>query len=156
METEIPQHAVDLVKRWEGLHKVKADGLVYPYVCPAGVWTIGYGSTRDAWGLPIRSDTPPMSPQDCETLMLGELRRCVKSALRYSPILSEYPNALGAVASFIFNLGAGRYLASTLRRKINEGQWEEAKEQIVKWVYASGRRLPGLVARRNDEAQYLC
>lgn len=155
METTIPANAIELVKKWEGLHKRKADGLVYPYLCPAGVWTIGYGSTRHFDGSPITTDTAPLSPQSCEELMLLELGRCVRAALRESPSLQENEDALGAIASFIFNLGAGRYKASTLRRKINDGNMDMAQKEITKWVYASGRRLPGLVARRFDESRYL-
>jgi lysozyme len=155
METPIPPNAIELVKKWEGLHKVLNDGLVYPYLCPAGVWTIGYGSTRHFDGSPITEDTPPLSPLVCEKLMLLELEKCVKYALAQSPMLVQYPESLGAIASFIFNLGSGRYRASTLRRVINHGDWPEAQIQIRKWVFAAGRRLPGLVARRNEEAGYL-
>lgn len=152
---EIPPNAVELVKKWEGLHKKKGDGKVYPYLCPAGVWTIGYGSTRHFDGTPIHQHTPPLSPEECEQLMLIELQRCVTYALRYSPQLWFNEEALGAIASFIFNLGAGNYYRSTLRERINEGNWEEASKEIRKWVWGGGRRLPGLIARRREESEYL-
>jgi lysozyme len=152
---EIPSNAIELVKKWEGLHKRKDDGLVYPYVCPAGVWTIGYGSTRDFDGTPIHSASRPRSPEECEQLMLTELGTCVSKALRYSPILAQREEALGAIASFIFNLGAGRYYASTLRKRINEENMGLAKVEILKWVYAGGKRLNGLYLRRTEEASYL-
>jgi lysozyme len=87
--------------------------------------------------------------------MLYELERCVLRALQHSPRLADHPEALGAVASFVFNLGAGAYYRSTLRRKINEGLWEDARKEMKKWVWAGGRRLPGLIARRSEEAEYL-
>jgi lysozyme len=152
---EIPTNAVELVKKWEGLHKVKGDGLVYPYLCPANVWTIGYGSTRELDGTPIRGDSFPRSPEQCEQLMLHELERCVTQAIRISPSLLENEKALGAISSFIFNLGATRYKNSTLRRRINEDNMELAKVEILKWVYAGGKRLAGLYARRSEEASYL-
>lgn len=152
---EIPVSAVELVKKWEGLHKKGTDGLIYPYLCPAQVWTIGFGSTRDFDGKPITKDTKPKTPDECEALMLLELRKCVFSALRYSPVLVDDEEALGAISSFIFNLGAGAYYRSTLRRKINEKDREAARSEIMKWVWAGGRRLPGLVARRNEESKYL-
>jgi lysozyme len=155
METEIPINAVRLVKKWEGLHKKKTDGMVYPYLCPAGVWTIGYGSTRHFDGSPIRKDTPPLSPQDCESLMLLELGKCVRNAVALSPILVQYPETLGAIASFIYNLGISRYRASTLRRMVNIENWPESQTQIRKWVYSNGMRLAGLVARRNEESTFL-
>lgn len=147
--------AIELVKRWEGLHKVKEDGLVYPYLCPAGVWTIGYGSTRHFDGTRITNGTSPLSPEECERLMLLELDRCTVRVLRESPILALYPEACGAITSFVFNLGIGAYRASTLKKKIDEGDFEEAQNQIKRWVWAGGRRLPGLVARREQESQYL-
>ena len=153
----IPDLAVELVKKWEGLHKVdKATGLVHPYVCPAGVWTIGYGSTRLLDGSNVLPSTPPITKEQAEELMKFELEKCVRTALFLSPILQWSQSRLSAISSFIFNLGWPAYRASTLRRKVNEQEWEEAAEQIQRWVFAGGRKLPGLIARRKDEAQYLC
>jgi lysozyme len=152
---EIPNHAIELVKKWEGLHKKGPDGLIYPYLCPAGVWTIGYGSTRLLDGSRVRHDTSPLTPEECEELMLTELGSCVRHAVRLSPGLSVNETALGAISSFIFNLGAGNYARSTLRRRVNEERWDEAATEIKKWVWGGGRRLPGLIARRLDEADYL-
>lgn len=152
---ETPSVAIKLVKKWEGLHKKGKDGLVYPYICPAGVWTLGYGSTRHFDGSPITKDTTPLSPEECEQLMLIELEKCVRQAIRYSPVLVDNEEALGAIASFIFNLGGSSYYRSTLRRKVNERDWKEAQRQIQKWVWGGGRKLPGLVARRKEESSYL-
>lgn len=152
---EIPATAVELVKKWEGLHKVGKDGLIYPYVCPAGYWTIGYGSTRDFAGNSVTSTTGPYTEAQCEELMLRELERCVRYALFMSPILQWNMDRLSAISSFIFNLGPGRYKASTLRKRINEQNYDEARKEIVRWVYAGGRRLAGLYARRKEEASYL-
>lgn len=154
-QTGIPQVGIDLVKRWEGLHKLGSDGLYHPYLCPANVWTIGYGSTRGFDGSPIRKDTKAVTAEEAEQLMLKELRTCVTAALRYSPVLISYEEALGAIASFIFNLGASSYYRSTLRRRINEEDWESAKSEIRKWIWGGGKQLPGLILRRNAEASYL-
>ena len=145
----IPDQALDLVKRFEGLHKVRSDGLVYPYFCPAGVPTIG-------WGTVVPSiNHPPITPEEAERLLTVELEACVREALRMSPILAGQPARLSAIASFIYNLGAGRYYASTLRRRINEQNWEEARKEIRRWVYGGGRKLPGLILRREVEASLL-
>lgn len=144
----IPANAVSLVKKWEGFR-------AKPYLCPANVWTIGYGTTRLPDGTPVGPDTPEVTEAEAEELMRHELERCVRSALFRSPILQWFPERLGAIASFIFNLGPGRYAQSTLRRRINQQDWESAFEEIQRWVYAGGRRLPGLIARRKEEASYL-
>ena len=63
--------------------------------------------------------------------------------------------ALGAIADFAYNLGPTRLAASTLRKRLNEGDMQGAREEIVKWVHAGGRILPGLVKRRRMEANFL-
>ena len=60
---------------------------------------------------------------------------------------------LDAIADFTFNLGAGRLKASTLRRRINNREFELVPQEIRKWVWAGGRKLAGLVARREDEVK---
>lgn len=87
--------------------------------------------------------------------MLWELEACGAKALLYSPVLALRPLSLGAIASFCFNLGTGRYYASTLRRRINQGDWDAAGIEIQRWVYAKGRKLPGLIARRREESELL-
>lgn len=62
---------------------------------------------------------------------------------------------LCAIADFAYNLGLGRLKASTLRRKINDEDWEGAKAELAKWVRGGGRVLPGLVLRRAAEAAIL-
>lgn len=152
---ETPSTAVELVKRWEGLYKQGKDGLVYPYICPAGVWTIGYGSTRHFDGTPIHKDTAPLSQEECEQLMLIELRKCIREAIRHSPVLIGNENALSAISSFIYNLGGTSYYRSTLRRKINDRDWDAARTEIRRWIWGGGRRLPGLIARREEEASFI-
>lgn len=150
----IPDEAVTLVKRFEGLHKLRSDGLVHAYVCPAGVWTIGWGTTRLPDGTPVSKETT-VTPEEAEALMLVELGGCVRAALRMSPVLAAHPAKLAAIASFIYNLGSGRYKASTLRRRINQENWSEAKKEIRRWVWGGGKKLPGLVIRREAEAALL-
>jgi lysozyme len=62
---------------------------------------------------------------------------------------------LAAISSFIYNLGAGAYRGSTLRKRINASDWEGAKEQIIKWNKAGGKVLRGLTKRREAEAALL-
>ena len=44
-EAEDGEKALNLIKKFEGLHRVQPDGMVSAYRCPAGVWTLGFGST---------------------------------------------------------------------------------------------------------------
>jgi lysozyme len=70
-------------------------------------------------------------------------------------LATEPEPRLAAIVDFTFNLGAGRLQTSTLRRRINERDWAAAQTEIRRWVYGGGKVLPGLVARREAEAELL-
>lgn len=133
-----------MVRRFEGLR-------LKPYRCPAGVWTIGYGHT----GPEVTAQSPPITPGFAEALMVEDVGRFVRAALRLSPVLAADANKLAAIADFCFNLGTSRYKASTLRRRVNAQDWDGAADELRKWVWGGGRKLPGLVARRAAEAALL-
>lgn len=135
-----------LVRRFEGLHKVKADGLVHPYICPAGYATQGYGLLVES----MRA--PPITKAEAERRVVVAMPAYIADALRLCPRLwLEQPERLAAIADFTFNLGAGRLRASTLRKRVNAGDWAGAEVELRKWVNGGGRRLPGLVLRREAE-----
>jgi len=148
---DVPRAAVDLAKRFEGFHRVpKADPhRAYPYVCPAGYWTVGYGHLCDP-------KHPPITKAEAEVYLAQDLRAAVSATLRYCPVLATESEArLAAIVDFTFNLGAGRLQASTLRRRINQHDWKSAAGELRRWVYGGGKVLPGLVARRTTEAVLL-
>jgi len=86
-----------------------------------------------------------------DALLLADMNTAATAAMRLCPNLVTRPNSLEAVSDFVFNLGAGRLQASSLRSRINQGEWEFAAREFGKWVLAGGRRLPGLVLRREAE-----
>ena len=139
-----------LIRQFEGLHKLKNDGLVYEYVCPAGVRTIGYGTTR------FPKDVHVITKDQAESWMQEEADQCLRSALKLSPCLNKESNKKqAAIADFIYNLGSGAYKSSTLKKKVDACDWEAAAYQIRKWVWGGGKKLPGLIIRRELEAQLL-
>lgn len=144
--------AVELIKRWEGLHKVGPDGLIYPYLDPIGIPTIGYGFTDRR----IVQSAPHTRPR-MDALLDWYVWTLEAQVIRLSPRLAVPANAdrLAAIVSFVFNLGIGAYERSALRRKIDAGDWASAAKEAKRWIYASGRVLPGLVARRSDEASLI-
>ena len=71
--------------------------------------------------------------------------------LRASPGLISDPSALAAIIDFAYNLGVARYRASTLRRKVDQRDWEAVKVQLMRWTRGGGKVLPGLVRRRKAE-----
>lgn len=145
--------AATLCRRFEGFRAA-------PYLCPANVWTIGFGSTRDAAGRPVTPDHPPITQDDAEWLMREDLARFMVAVLAASPSLAAAPagalaGALAAMTDFAYNLGAARYRASTLRRRVDVQDWAGAREELAKWTRGGGKVLPGLVKRREAEAALL-
>lgn len=134
--------AVPVVKRWEGFS-------AKPYICPAGHWTIGYGTL-------CPKDHPPVTRAQAEAMMVRDLLKFQLSVLRLCPaVIGEPPEREAALISFTYNLGAERLRVSTLRRRVNERNWREAGIQMRRWVWGGGKKLPGLVARREQEARML-
>lgn len=119
-----------------------------PYICPAGIWTCGWGSTG-ADVIPGQVWTQEYADQR----MQADALKFAQGTLRLCPELSG--PALCAIADFAYNLGLGRLKASTLRRRLNDGDMEGAKTELRKWVNGGGKRLPGLVLRREAEARLL-
>ena len=145
---EVPQTAIMLAKRFEGFHRVPKNdpGRAYPYVCPAGYHTIGFGHL-------CQPDHPPVSEAEAEAYLAADLMTALAATLRYCPVLATEPEGrLAAIADFTFNLGAGRLQTSTLRRRVNQGDWSGVKTELRRWVYGGGKVLPGLVSRRMAEA----
>lgn len=154
--------AVALCKQFEGLHRLGKDGLIYPYICPAGYPTIGWGTVYKPDGSKVTMDHLPITREMADAWLLDELRRvCASAVIRNCPELFAWSvqngnwRAFCAIADFTYNLGAGRLQTSTLRRKLRELDWEGAQEQLKLWVRGGGRVLPGLVRRREAEAALL-
>lgn len=132
-----------LVKRFEGFS-------ARPYLCPADVWTIGWGTTRGADGRAVTGQTPPVTEAEAQALLARDLAQAL-AAVQRLVTLPLTPGQAGALASFVYNLGASRLKASTLLRRLNAGDAEGAAAEFGKWVMAGGRVLPGLKARRAAE-----
>lgn len=127
-----------------------------PYLCPAGVATIGYGSTYYADGRKVALTDAPMSEPDAAALLLQELHYTyLPAVLRQCPILLTDERKCNAIVDFAYNLGTGRLQTSTLKRKINQQDWDAAQEQLMLWTKGGGRVLPGLVKRRAAESALL-
>ena len=148
----VPDLAVSLASKFEGLHKVVSRQpviTVVPYVCPAGYWTIGYGHL-------CGREQPPVTETQAEDWLADDLRTGLAAVLKYCPVLALEPESrLAAIVDFAFNCGGGALQTSTLRRRVNERDWPEAGNQLLRWVHGGGRVLPGLVARRKAEWELL-
>lgn len=127
----------NLIKDAEGLR-------LTAYRCPAGVPTIGWGTTLGVtMGMTI-------TKAQAEELFDKDLVKFEKAVERNVKVaLNE--NQFSALVSFTYNLGEGNLKSSTLLRKINAGDFQGAAAEFAKWNKASGKVLPGLTKRRADE-----
>lgn len=130
-----------LIKHFEGFYPTT-------YLDPVGIPTIGYGHlVKD--GLPFQE---PINEDQALELLKGDLDIAEKAVNR----LVQVPlmqNQFDALVSFTFNLGAGALQRSTLRRKVNAQEHDQVGPEFTRWVWASGRKLPGLIKRRQAEAE---
>lgn len=139
--------AAALCRRFEGFYR-------RPYLCPAGVPTIGYGATYYEDGTRVTLRDPEISQARADALLLWHLKTVyLPTVLKLCPRLwLEMPERLAAIIDWTFNLGGGNLKASTMRRKINAGDWDAVPAEIRKWNKAGGRVLRGLTLRRQAEA----
>ncbi|HEY4040326.1 MAG TPA: lysozyme [Rhodopila sp.] len=140
--------AVDLAA---GLCRAFEGCVLEAYRCPAGVWTIGVGSTRLADGSAVCATTPPITDAVAEALLQSGLRALAPriEAIVTVPLAD---NEAAALLSFAYNLGVANLRSSTLRLLLNQGDRAGAAAQFALWCHAGGQVLPGLVRRRAAEA----
>lgn len=133
----VSERGLNLIKLFEGL-RLRA------YQCSAGVWTIGYGHTAC-----VRPDN--IICQEQAEIFLRQDVTLSENAIRrlVSEPLSQ--NQFDALVSFVFNLGTGNFATSTLLKRLNEGDYNGAAEEFPRWVYAGGKKLSGLIKRREAE-----
>ncbi|MBF0171660.1 MAG: lysozyme [Nitrospinae bacterium] len=135
----ITEEGLNLIKRFEGFS-------LTVYICPAGWPTIGYGHV-------VRQGETfeePISRLEAEELLRRDVAWAEQAVLR----LVDTPLSDGqfdALVSFTFNLGSGALQRSTLRRKVNREEHEDVPREFLRWVWAGGRKLKGLIRRREAE-----
>jgi len=129
---------IALIKKFEGCE-------LEAYQCSAGVWTIGYGHTKDV----EEGDT--ISKDQAEEMLVEELHE-------YENYINEYVNValsqnqFDALVSWVYNLGPANLKASTMLKVLNDGKYEDVPYQMKRWNKAGGKVLDGLVRRREAEA----
>lgn len=147
----IPREALELITSFEGYLRKLADGRAAPYLCPARVPTVGWGTTFYEDHRKVTLADPPIDRDRAYELLSFELRECEAAVDRLTlvklPALSR-----GALVSFVYNAGAGAYRASTLRRVVNAKRWGDVPAELLKWRMGGGVVLPGLERRRRAEA----
>ena len=154
----------DLMHRFEGFRN-------RPYLCPAHIWTIGYGHVlyQDQIRLPVvrvdGKDVPmirkemPLKPEDnrvwtkaeIDELFRVDVETFERGVLRLVPGCVGRQGSFDALVSISFNFGLGNLQRSTIRMKANRGDWEGAADAFMMWTKGGGKVLPGLVRRRVAE-----
>ena len=135
------KNGVDLIKRFEGL-KLEA------YLCPAKVWTIGYGTTENI------KEGDIITESQAEQLLIKDLARFEIQLNRAMCGYMLTQNQFDALISFLYNVGIGNFKVSTLLRKILMGaENEKIGNEFKRWVYADGKKLDGLIRRRKAEQE---
>ena len=142
---KINEAGLDIIKYYEGWSS-------RPYKCPAGIATIGYGSTWDINGDKVNMNHKKIDKGHGELLLLRELKH-VDHAIRKLVTAELTENMYSSLASIIYNIGSGNFQRSTLRMKLNRGWYEDAANEFPKWRRAGGRILKGLVKRRAKERE---
>ena len=127
-----------LIKKFEGC-ELKA------YQCSAGVWTIGYGHTKDV------VEGMEITQEEAEQMLVDELHEYESYINKYVTVaLSQ--NQFDALVSWVYNLGPANLSASTMLKVLNSGEYEDVPAQMKRWNKAGGKVLEGLVRRREAEA----
>jgi len=126
-----------LIKSFEGLE-------LEAYLCPANVWTIGYGHTKGVKkGDKITKEQAEKLLEEDLAFFRNGVKRLVKVALN--------KNQFGALVSFAYNLGLGSLESSTLLKMLNAKDYQGAADQFLRWNKSKGKVLTGLVRRREAE-----
>lgn len=133
---------IALIKRFEGFSAKQ-------YLCPAGKLTIGYGHLIEPTEV---YPAAGISEEAAALLLMDDVREAEGSVNDYVHTALKQ-HQFDALVDFVYNLGGSAFHHSTLLTLINENKMTEAAAQFGRWVYASGRKLPGLVARRQAEKE---
>lgn len=131
-------YGIELIKLFEGFSPTV-------YLCPAGYPTIGYGHVVQKG-----EEFSEITQAEAEELLQKDLAKYEAAVRRLISVpLSE--DQFAALVSFTYNLGAAALQRSTIRAKLNRGEYEDIPDELMRWIWAGGRRLKGLVRRRMME-----
>lgn len=135
------ESAMDFIEAWEGCR-------LQAYMCPAGIWTIGCGHTKD-----VTEHDEITYEQSREMLRedVEEVKRGLAPFVNVHVTEGQYV----ALVSLAFNVGASYVVHNCprLMRALNAGDVEQAAHQFLDITKAGGKELPGLVRRRKSEAK---
>ena len=143
---KMSEEGLELIKEFEGC-KLEA------YKCPAGVWTIGVGSTLYEDGSKVQKGDYLKSEDEAMDLLaltLGKYEQSVTKSVHVPLTQNEFD----ALVSFTYNVGGANLASSTLLKLLNSGESKSiVAKEFHKWNKAGGKELAGLTRRRQAEAR---
>ena len=142
---KIGEKGLALIKEFEGCK-------LQSYKCPAGVWTIGIGSTRYADGTPVKANQALPDEAAALHLLAQTLAPYEHTVNAIGEPLTQ--NEYDALVCLCYNIGSGNLVSSTLVKMLKAGDSKaEVAKQFLRWNKAAGKELAGLTRRRNAEAE---
>ena len=135
----ISKEGLSLIKKFEGCE-------LEAYLFPAGVWTIGYGHTKDV------KEGDKINKEEADYLLQEEM-------IEYESYINDFvevplnQNQFDALCSWVYNLGPTNLKNSTMLRVLNEEKYADVPQEIKRWNKAGGEVLDGLIKRREAEAK---
>lgn len=139
---KLGQAGFNLIKEFEGLY-------LTAYKCPAGVWTIGFGTTGKVDGKAIGKGMK-ITKAKAEQLLRKDVEQFEQSVDNLVKVPINQ-NQFDALVSFAYNVGSGALKGSTLLKKLNQKNYQGAANEFLKWNKAGGKILAGLRRRREAE-----
>lgn len=137
---ETSDKGIELIRSYEGYRDTA-------YRCPAGVWTIGYGHTGGVY------EGQTCTREEADRWLREDLKTAEGAVNALEPSRPLRQCEFDALVSFVYNLGTGNFQKSTLRRKVVANPDNPSiRDEFERWIYADGRMQPGLVTRREAEA----
>lgn len=140
---KINKEGLSIIKKYEGLK-------LQSYLCPAKVWTIAYGHTKDV------KEGMVITKEQADKLLIEDI---INFELGVSKLVHSVinENQFSALVSFAFNLGLANLKRSTLLKKVNANPNDTTiKNEFSKWNKCGGKILAGLIKRRESEAELFC
>lgn len=132
-------NCLDLIKQYEGFREEA-------YLCPAGVWTIGYGTTKGV------KKGDKITEEEATKNLLDDIFDAAE-AINDLVDCELSQNQYDALCSLIYNIGRNAFKTSTLLRLLNANNYTGASQQFGRWIKADGKDMPGLIRRRKAERE---
>ena len=161
----ISDRGLEIIKKYESLHDGDLTQIgLQPKMCPAGVWTEGWGHAIYYKGKQLRGiENKALAYQlskikteaEADSLLMKDVDMVELQVLSYVKV-PLYQEHLDALISLVFNIGQGNFKKSTLLKKLNKGDYLGASKEFKKFIKGGGKVWKGLILRRETERELFC